>query len=103
MITMSQTKSANYLFIIGVLKSMREGGMITLAEYERAKRYYQTSRPSPGRKFTKFELPPIAGYHPIRLISRTPTPTRSGSIPASFREKKSGNWWRYSLTKGSLA
>ena len=41
MITMSQTKSANYLFIVAVLKSMREGGVITLAEYERAKRYYQ--------------------------------------------------------------
>ena len=40
MITMSQTKSANYL-IVAVLKSMREGGVITLAEYERAKRYYQ--------------------------------------------------------------
>ena len=40
MITMSQTKSANYLFIVAVLKSMREGGVITLAEYERAKRYY---------------------------------------------------------------
>ena len=24
-------------------------------------------------------------------------------VPASFREKKSGSWWRYSLTKGSLA
>ena len=41
MITMSQTKSANYLFIVAVLKSMREGGVITLAEYERAKRYYR--------------------------------------------------------------
>ena len=41
MITMSQTKSANNLFIVAVLKSMREGGVITLAEYERAKRYYQ--------------------------------------------------------------
>ena len=41
MITMSQTKSANYLFIVAVLKSMREGGVITLAAYERAKRYYQ--------------------------------------------------------------
>ena len=35
MITMSQTKSANYLFIVAVLKSMREGGVITLAEYEK--------------------------------------------------------------------
>lgn len=41
MIAVSQTKSANYLFIVAVLKSMREGGVITQAEYERAKRYYQ--------------------------------------------------------------
>ena len=68
MIAVSQTKSANYLFIVAVLKSMRESGVITLAEfdnrplkfeefesklnqtifvsatpaeYERAKRYYQ--------------------------------------------------------------
>ena len=45
----------------------------------------------------------VAGYLPIQRISRTPTPTRFGYIPASFREKKSGSWWRYSLTKGSLA
>ncbi len=36
----------------------------------------------------KSELPLTAGYLPIRRISRTPTPTRSGSIPASFRGKK---------------
>ena len=41
MIAVSQTKSANYLFIVAVLKSIREGGVITLAEYERAKRYYR--------------------------------------------------------------
>lgn len=41
MITVSQTKSANYLLIVAVLKSMREDGVITLAEYEQAKRYYQ--------------------------------------------------------------
>lgn len=41
MIAVSQTKSANYLFIVAVLKAMREGGVITQAEYERAKRYYQ--------------------------------------------------------------
>ena len=29
MIAVSQTKSANYLFIVAVLKSMREGGVIT--------------------------------------------------------------------------
>ena len=41
MIATSQTKSANYLFIVAVLKSMRDGGVIPPAEYERAKRYYQ--------------------------------------------------------------
>lgn len=41
MIALSQTKSANYLFIVAVLKPMREDGVITLAEYKRAKRYYQ--------------------------------------------------------------
>lgn len=41
MLTTSQTKSANYLLIVAVLKSMREGGVITPAEYEWAKRYYQ--------------------------------------------------------------
>ena len=41
MIPMSQPKSANYLFIVVVLKSMRNSGVITAAEYERAKRYYQ--------------------------------------------------------------
>ena len=46
MIAVSQTKSANYLFIVAVLKSMRDGGVITPAEYERAKRYYQNS-PAP--------------------------------------------------------
>ena len=44
MIAVSQTKSANYLFIVAVLKSMRESGVITLAEYERARRYYHPSR-----------------------------------------------------------
>ena len=29
MIAVSQTKSANYLFIVAVLKSMRDGGVIT--------------------------------------------------------------------------
>ena len=38
---MSQTKGANYLFIVAILKSMRDTGVITSAEYERAKRYYQ--------------------------------------------------------------
>lgn len=59
--------------------------------------------PITRQEIRKIELPPIAGYLPIQRISRTPTPTRFGYIPASFREKKSGSWWRYSLTKGSLA
>lgn len=41
MIAVSADKSANYLFVVAVLKSMQESGVITLAEYERAKRYYQ--------------------------------------------------------------
>lgn len=41
MIAMSQTKSANYLFIVAVLKSMRANGVITPGEYEKAKRYYK--------------------------------------------------------------
>lgn len=41
MITESQTKSANYLFIVAVLKDMRDSSVITSAEYDRAKRYYQ--------------------------------------------------------------
>ena len=41
MIAVSQTKSANYLFIVAVLTSMRDGGVITPAEYERATRDYQ--------------------------------------------------------------
>ena len=41
MIAVSQTKIANYLFIVAVLKSLREGGVLTQAEFERAKRYYQ--------------------------------------------------------------
>ena len=45
MIAVSQTKSANYLFIVAVLKSMRDGGVITPAEYERAK-LPNTSEPS---------------------------------------------------------
>ena len=51
MIAVSQTKSANYLFIVAVLKSMREGGVITQAEYERAKRYYQTAVPGKAGRY----------------------------------------------------
>lgn len=38
---MSLDQEADRDGIVAVLKSMREGGVITLAEYERAKRYYQ--------------------------------------------------------------
>ena len=41
MIAVSQTKSANYLFIVAILKVMRDNDLITLAEYDRAKRYYR--------------------------------------------------------------
>ena len=41
MIAVSQAKSGNYLFIVAVRKSMRDGGVITPAEYGRARRYYQ--------------------------------------------------------------
>ena len=61
MIAVSQTKSANYLFIVAVLKSMREGGVITQAEYERAKRYYQ--------KLTGSDLV-IADYQLVALRCR---------------------------------
>ena len=59
MITMSQTKSANYLFIVAVLKSMREGGVITLAEYEQS----ATTRNSPA---------PISSSQIKRLESNRP-------------------------------
>ena len=59
MITMSQTKSANYLFIVAVLKSMREGGVITLAESEQS----ATTRNSPA---------PISSSQIKRLESSRP-------------------------------
>lgn len=63
MITMSQTKSANYLFIVAVLKSMREGGVITLAEYERAKRYHQPRALSQNAGRTRQADEPGAKFH----------------------------------------
>ena len=42
-------------------------------------------RKAPSGTYKGLILVDFAGYLPIRLISRTPTPTRSGSIPASFR------------------
>ena len=36
-----QTKSANYLCIVSVLKTLKENGAITEKEYARAKKYYQ--------------------------------------------------------------
>jgi hypothetical protein len=41
MITETQTKSANYLRIIGVLRSLLAQGKITDGEYQHAKNYYQ--------------------------------------------------------------
>lgn len=39
--TETQIKSANYLHIITVLRSLKERGVITQKEYDRAKRYYK--------------------------------------------------------------
>lgn len=36
-----QTKSANYIRIIAVLKSLRDNGKISAKEYGRAKKYYR--------------------------------------------------------------
>jgi len=41
MLSEKQTKSANYLCIVSVLKSLKESGAITEKEYIRAKIYYQ--------------------------------------------------------------
>ena len=41
MISEKQTKSANYLCIIAVLRGMKEDGSITEKEYRRAKEYYR--------------------------------------------------------------
>lgn len=40
MISENQTKNANYLRIICILKSMRDNQTITAKEYARAKKYY---------------------------------------------------------------
>lgn len=42
MITETRTKSANYLQIITVLRHLREKGVITEKEYDKAKKYYKT-------------------------------------------------------------
>ena len=42
MIAEKQTKSANFLRIVSVLKSLLDGGKITKKEYSRAKKYYQS-------------------------------------------------------------
>ena len=41
MLSEVQTKSANYLRIIAVLKALRERGYINDKEYARAKKYYR--------------------------------------------------------------
>ena len=41
MISEKQTKSANYICILSVLRGMREDGSITEKEYRRAKEYYR--------------------------------------------------------------
>lgn len=41
MIAEKQTKSANFLWIVSVLRSLLEDGTITQKEYARAKKYYQ--------------------------------------------------------------
>ena len=41
MLSEKQTKSANYLCIVSVLKTLKENGAITEKEYARAKKYYQ--------------------------------------------------------------
>ena len=41
MLSETQTKSANYLRIIAVLRSLKESGTITEKEYGRAKKYYK--------------------------------------------------------------
>lgn len=41
MLTETQTKSANFLRIIAVLRSLRESGVISDKEYGKAKKYYK--------------------------------------------------------------
>lgn len=41
MLSEVQTKSANYIRIISVLKALREHGYINEKEYTRAKKYYR--------------------------------------------------------------
>lgn len=41
MLSEKQSKSANYLCILSVLKGMYANGTISNKEYERAKRYYR--------------------------------------------------------------
>lgn len=41
MISETQTKSANYLRIIVVLRSLKESGVISEKEYGKAKKYYK--------------------------------------------------------------
>ena len=45
MIAEKQTKSANFLRIIAILKSLRDDGKISIQEYSRAKKYYKKPVP----------------------------------------------------------
>lgn len=41
MLAEKQTKSANYIRIVSVLKCLRDSGKISLKEYSRAKSFYK--------------------------------------------------------------
>lgn len=41
MLSEAQTKSANYIRILSVLKTLKESGYINDKEYTRAKKYYR--------------------------------------------------------------
>ena len=42
MLSQKQEKSANFIRIVSVLRSLLSNGTITESEYRRAKKYYQT-------------------------------------------------------------
>ncbi len=41
MLAENATKNANYIKMVSVLKSLREDGIITRIEYQKAKKYYK--------------------------------------------------------------
>ena len=59
--------------------------------------------PITRQESAKSELPPIAGYLPIQADQQTPNANQIRIYQPHSEKKKSGSWWRYSLTKGSLA